>query len=190
MIKTIEALIKFIPNPVLEKDSNVSFTYRSKVLLSLIIISFISTFCITIFISFIEIAGLVETGRHSIEEIFKDKNSSNLKIFLIAVIGAPLIEELIFRAPLTLFKNPKYFKYAFYGFTLVFGYLHIFNYQDFNTSILIFSPILIAPQLVVGLYLGFIRIKFGLLWSIALHAMYNGVLMSLFLLVKDAITQV
>lgn len=189
MTQTLDDLIQYIKNPVLQRDDNKAFSYRLKTLIFLVCISIISTFTVSIFISFIEAFGFVETGKHSIEEIFKDKNSSTLKLFLLAVVSAPLIEEVIFRAPLTLFKKPLYFKYAFYSTAIIFGYIHLFNYQEINANMILFSPILVAPQILVGLYLGFIRVKFGLLWSIALHAVYNGVLMSLFLLVKDAVTQ-
>ena len=190
MIQLTQDLKLYFKNPKLEKDSNINFIYRFKILVLLTILSLFSSFFISFVISFIEILGFVELGKHSIEELFEGENHSTFDILLFAVVYAPILEELIFRAPLTLFKNPAYFKYAFYVFALLFGYMHIFNYQDLNSNIILFSPILVAPQVVVGLYLGFIRIKFGLQWSIALHALFNGILMSLFILAKDAITQI
>lgn len=53
--------------------------------------------------------------------------------------------------------------------------MHISNFE-MSTQVLLFSPLLVAPQISVGFLLGYIRVKFGLLWSMALHAIYNMVL--------------
>ena len=55
---------------------------------------------------------------------------------------------------------------------LLFGFVHITNF-DFTTSVLLLSPILVLPQLLVGGYFGYIRVRFGLQWSILLHGSYN-----------------
>jgi membrane protease YdiL (CAAX protease family) len=186
MKETVNELIAFFKNPVLGKDENTNFTYRLKKFFSIFIISLITSFFFTILISFVEESGLISTEDHSVEDLFE--KLSPLYFFIFAAILAPLIEECIFRAPLTLFKNKKAFKIAFYAFAIAFGFLHITNYE-MTKNILLFSPLLIAPQIFAGLYFGFIRVKFGLLWSIALHATYNALLFSLFLLAKDALTQ-
>ena len=131
-----------------------------------------------------------------------------------AAVIAPILEEMIFRAPLALFKSPltlyikpipfsdwkiefptiqirflensKAFKIAFYFFALAFGFIHLSNYE-IDSQILLFSPILVAPQLVIGVIFGFVRVRLGLPWAILMHAAYNGILVSLFLLAKDAI---
>jgi hypothetical protein len=46
------------------------------------------------------------------------------------------------------------------------------------------SPLLVAPQLTVGVFLGFIRVRFGLNWAIALHAFYNLILVGPAILLK------
>ena len=94
-----------------------------------------------------------------------------------AVIIAPLFEELVFRAPITLFKNAdaRWFKIVFYAFAVVFGFIHISNYE-MNTTNLLLMPLLCAPQIIAGLFLGLIRVKVGLLYSMLFHALYNGVL--------------
>ena len=104
------------------------------------------------------------------------KNLSKPVIFLFVVVIAPLFEELIFRAPLTLFKGKKSFRIGFYVFAVLFGLVHISNFT-MTTNVLLLAPILVLPQTLLGGYLGFIRVRFGLGWSMALHACYNGVLM-------------
>ena len=185
MKEAIDELIVYIKNPVLEKDENTNFTYRLKKLFSIFIISLLTSFFFTILISTLEEIGLFNSENHSVNDVFKKYGA--VFFFISAVIIAPLIEESIFRAPLTLFKKKKAFKIAFYVFALAFGFLHITNYE-ISTNVLIFSPILIAPQIFAGLYFGFVRVRFGLIWSIALHATYNGLIFTLFLLTKDAIT--
>ena len=182
----IDELIAYFKNPVLEKDENKKFSYRFGKFVRLLLISIATTFILTIITSIFEASGLLKQGEHSLENVFK--NATTLKLFLLAVIFAPITEELIFRAPLTLFKKPNIFRIAFYSIALLFGYIHLWNYE-ISLNIILFSPVLIAPQIIIGLYLGFIRIRFGLAWSIALHASYNGVLLLLYLLATNAITQ-
>jgi membrane protease YdiL (CAAX protease family) len=91
-----------------------------------------------------------------------------------AAVLAPIIEECIFRAPLFLFrKYTKGFKYVFYIIVLIFGFIHLSNFK-ISTTILIVSPLLVAPQIIAGLLLGYIRVRLGLLYSILLHALFNG----------------
>lgn len=185
MKETLNELILYIKNPVLEKDKNTDLKYRFRKLSSIFVISLLTSFFFTILISILEENGFINSENHSVTDVFNEYGP--VFFFIFAVIVAPLIEESIFRAPLTLFKKKKTFKIAFYVFALAFGFLHITNYE-ISTNVLIFSPILIAPQIFAGLYFGFVRIRFGLIWSIALHATYNALIFSLFLLTKDAIT--
>ena len=113
---------------------------------------------------------------HKVEEMFKGMGI--LEILLIAAIITPIIEELIFRAPMTLFKKPKSFKYAFYVSFSLFGFIHIFNFE-LTTNVLLLTPLLVLPQLLVGSYFGYIRVRFGLLWSMLLHGCYNGILITM-----------
>jgi len=94
----------------------------------------------------------------------------------LAIVVAPLFEELIFRGPLVLFKDKSYFRIVFWVLTLLFGYVHLSNYE-LTSSNIIFSPFLVLPQICVGAIFGFLRVRFELLWAIGLHAAYNLVLM-------------
>lgn len=69
------------------------------------------------------------------------------------------------------FWNRK-FLYLFYFSAVSFGVIHIFNYKpEFN--IFLFLPLLILPQLLVGLFCGYIRLRLGFLWGCFLHAFHN-----------------
>jgi membrane protease YdiL (CAAX protease family) len=122
----------------------------------------------------IEQVGLIDIEDHAVNQMFEDY--SPMIIVLFAVILAPFFEELIFRAPLTLFcKYKKAFRWIFYAFALIFGYVHITNYE-LTTNVLLFSPILVGPQIILGLFLGVIRVKLGLIYAMFFHAFYNGIL--------------
>ncbi len=73
------------------------------------------------------------------------------------------------------------FKYFFYGTALIFGLVHASNFTGNIYLILIFSPILGGPQIVLGLILGYIRMKNGLVYSILFHMLINSVFLLHFL---------
>lgn len=179
MTKILNELIQYLINPILVKDKNKSFLYRFKVLVYLLLISFIFSFFISTITGLLTLIGVLEDVTHITDSLFDDSNG--FKILFFAAILAPLIEELIFRGPLVYFSQPRAFKIAFYVIGIIFAYVHIFNFE-ITTNVILFSPLLVAPQFFIGLIFGFIRIRFGLIWSILLHSIYNGILVSLFLL--------
>ncbi|MBT8205735.1 MAG: CPBP family intramembrane metalloprotease [Eudoraea sp.] len=127
-----------------------------------------------------EYLGLV-TNEHAMEKFLE--NSSPGTLFLFVVILAPALEELIFRAPLSLFKKATYFPLIFYLSVLLFGAVHLLNFE-YEVGFYGFAILLILPQLSAGVFLGFIRVKMGLGWAILLHAFHNFILLSPFLLLK------
>jgi len=185
-MNTITYLLKYLQNPVLEKDSNTNFWYRLKMFISLLVLSIVISFLITIFNGLLEYFGILHENKHATDVYLKD--SKGLQFLFIASIVAPIIEEIIFRAPLVLFKKASKFKIAFYTIAIIFGYVHIFNFE-INLNVLLLSPFLIAPQFIVGLIFGYIRVRLGLIWAILLHSFYNGILVTLFLLATNAINQ-
>ena len=127
-----------------------------------------------------ESLGLV-TNEHAIERFLE--KTSNSTLFLFVVILAPALEELIFRAPLSLFKRASYFPVVFYLSVLLFGAVHLLNFE-YEAGFYGFALLLILPQLSAGIFLGFIRVKMGLGWAILLHAFHNFILLSPFLLLN------
>jgi len=171
MIETFSELIKYLRNPVLEEDNNQGKFYRLKKFLHLLAISILTAVILSPLFVLIEYLGWVDMNTHAMEELMK--SMSKIKLFLFAVIMAPLLEELVFRAPITLFRRKKHFKLIFYTFAITFGLVHLSNFS-ITTNVLLLAPILVAPQIILGSYLGFIRVRFGLIWSIILHATYNA----------------
>jgi len=72
----------------------------------------------------------------------------------------------------------KSYPFLFYYTAIVFGLIHLSNYEDLtiaDPSFLIY----IASQTFGGLSLGYLRIKYGLFYSILFHACFNLVAFSL-----------
>lgn len=64
------------------------------------------------------------------------------------------------------------FKYIFYFSAFLFALIHLTNYK-ITIYILLFFPFLIAAQFILGLFNGYLRVKFGLIWGFFLHALHN-----------------
>jgi hypothetical protein len=177
----LEELIRFAKKPNYEQDVNSHTSDKLRLLVKLLILALCSSIFLLVIASVIQNLFNIKVGEHAMDDLFN--NNSEIKIFFLAVIVAPFFEELIFRGPLIFFKNSKYFPTMLYIFTLAFGLVHISNFE-LTTQVLLLSPLLVAPQISVGFLLGYIRVKFGLSWSMALHACYNMVLTIPLLLVK------
>lgn len=67
----------------------------------------------------------------------------------------------------------KYFIFIFYFTVLTFGFAHITNYTNLG-QIWYIVPILVTPQISIGFFLGYVRVRYGLVWSIILHAIHNS----------------
>lgn len=69
----------------------------------------------------------------------------------------------------------KYFRIIFYFLTVSFALVHVMNYYNI-TDIWFITPLFVIPQFIIGLLLGYIRVHFGLQWSIFTHFLYNSIL--------------
>ena len=177
----LEELIAFAKKPIYEQDVNSNASDKLRLFTKLLVLALGSSILLLIIASVIQYIFNIEVGKHAIDDLFD--NNSEIKIFVLVVILAPFLEELIFRGPLLFFKNSEYFPIVLYIFTIAFGLVHISNFE-LTTQVLLLSPLLVAPQISVGFILGYIRVKFGLIWSMALHACYNMALIIPLLLVK------
>ena len=96
-----------------------------------------------------------------------------LCIFL--TIGSACVIALSSKNIRSLFQKYilRHFRFFFYLSSIIFGLIHIFNYEPINVRLLILTPIIIAPNIIAGLILGYVRMKFGIIYSILLHAAIN-----------------
>ena len=163
---------EFLKHPVnqrlvLEKREQYSFFFR------LLVFTVFFSVAFGLLIGGVSEAFKLDFGKHAVDELLETYTPS--LIFVLAVVVAPIIEELFFRAPLTVFKHPIRFKYAFYTSVILFGGLHISNFEALDGQFWAI-PLLVSPQLSAGVFLGYTRTKLGLFWSILLHAAHNLIL--------------
>ncbi len=98
-------------------------------------------------------------------------------IYLVAIpIFAP-IYYIINRSNLPLHKIEifwrSHFKYIFHFSAIAFGMLHLFNFETIKWWMIVISPLLIAPQIIVGYILGYIRMKHGFIYCWLIHSTIN-----------------
>jgi membrane protease YdiL (CAAX protease family) len=72
-----------------------------------------------------------------------------------------------------------HFRWIYYGFAFLFGIMHISNLSSPSLWIYFLSPLIILPQFISGLVMGYIRLQFGFFWGFAFHAIWNTALLSL-----------
>ncbi len=108
------------------------------------------------------------------------------ELYYLGVILAPILEELFFRLPLLLIsmvlKNFKMLVMISYVcISVFFGLIHITNYNNFSNYSALEMLVITFPQILGGFVLGWVclKYKFGLLWSILLHASFNFIGVSL-----------
>ena len=100
---------------------------------------------------------------------------SNQDIALIVGIAFALIPAI--RIAIKPFGNQlekqwiRCFPFIFHFAAITFGLMHLTNFEHINNYFLAIP--LVSSQLVSGYVLGFTRMKFGLIYSMGLHAVWN-----------------
>lgn len=225
-------ILAYFKKPVYQTTESSTLRHSLKVLLSVLLYTFLFLFINYLFVSALDFV-LKSEYKFSFLEIIDKAQFTPAERYngLYILIVAPILEEIIFRLPLkfnrtnlfiaittfyfcfylsfdnfvhsfwgvllikTVFiiglfwfvvyylcKNSfyktistKYFGFLFYTLATTFGLLHITNFIEFvPQKLLFFSPIFAFHQVIMGLFLGYIRVKKGLIWSIALHVCFNA----------------
>ena len=213
MIKTIKDtyldLIQFLKNPIDQPISNKTLKEKGVTLLFILIIDIaVAGICILL-ISIVESLGLFSMESHMLLDLLSSVPKS--VVLLVAVLIIPLLEEIIFRLYLRYNNNYllrfflllfyvagkekkedaekrvkkiwyKYYVYIFYFSALLFGFVHIFNFGD---ATLWLFPILTLPQICIGVFLGYLRVRYNLFMGFLLHAIHNLIFFLPFLLTSD-----
>lgn len=172
LIFTFSDVLKYLKSPIYNPYKELSIQKKLKIVGHSLILCFGFVFISAIPIGILESYEVINLEDHATSDLLN--KYSPIIVLLMAAVLAPVLEECIFRAPLYLFR--KYttgFKYIFYFIALGFGFIHITNFE-ISKTILILSPLLVAPQIIAGLILGYIRVRLGLLYSILLHSLFNG----------------
>ena len=211
LVLTFRDLWYFIKKPVELKQVRIPIKVKIGTCLALFIIQIPPLLGLSALLGGLEILGLWEDDMHRLQKIFKEMKPE--LIFFFAVIIAPFLEEIMFRLVLKFRSNflilwplqllillqvsnkinllktirnfwNKFYAWIFYLITIAFGLIHILNFKP-SINIYLLAPVLVAPQILIGISLGYLRIRFGLIWSILFHAFYNGILLSIALLTGE-----
>ena len=211
IVMTFHALWRFIKKPVELSEDKASLQLKIGTCGALFLIQIPPLLVLMALVGGLEQLGLWDEDMHSLQKIFQEMEP--VLIFFFAVIMAPLFEEVMFRLILRFRSNflilwsihigvalqlgqkrrllktarkvwDKFYDWVFYLMTMAFGLMHIMNFEP-SLNIYLLAPILVAPQILIGINLGYLRVRFGLIWSILFHAFYNGVLMSIALLTGE-----
>ena len=170
---------------------------------SLVVLELAVIIPLGILIYFLDESGVITIPEHMSEEMME--NMSFLTVLFYVAVLAPILEEFIFRTfivlrrfyPLLFFiailesfgkskfsllkKTIRGWKQAFpivvVLSSLLFGYIHIWNFKGDVEFWLV--PVLVLPQVISGFFLAYGRVRYGLIWSILQHALFNLLLIIL-----------
>ena len=132
--------------------------------------------------------GILMNGILLVSKTQKETSWLLLLPVLFFGIFALLLFSPVFFDKISKFLKSKYSWY-FYFTTLVFALLHLFNYQ-FSWYLILFSPLLVLPQFIAGLLLGFIRNNFDFVWGTIFHILHNALfLLPIYLLMHPTKTE-
>jgi len=70
-----------------------------------------------------------------------------------------------------------HFKFWFYFIAVIFAILHIFNFFGITISNIIFAPLFVIPQLILGIILGYIRVTYGFIYTVFFHMVINSTIL-------------
>ncbi len=94
------------------------------------------------------------------------------------VVALPYIPGLINRHESGINKFiHKHYPYFFYFVTFIFGFMHMGNLIDPTVGQYLAWPIIVLYQILMGLLIGFIRVKYkwGILYAIIIHSFFNAI---------------
>lgn len=202
------AAIRYIKSPyepslVEIEDSNI--VQRFGRLFQVLLLDLLCMLPLVAVMGMIEQLGIVDLEDHALKDALEQFPVWAIAGFVI-VIG-PILEELIFRlhlsrrwnliaglmewftisshrisqkeaAELVKVKWDRYYSFFFYLNAAAFALIHMTNFQAIDVPLWVI-PLIVLPQFIAGLYFGYIRVKNGgLFWSIAMHALHNGILLA------------
>jgi len=208
LILTLKDFTKFLKNPVEQQDTNQSFQQKRKVFFLLLLLNFLVAGIVSVVALIVEEFGINLTETNDVMKMMEQ--FPVWIILLFGVIILPFIEELIFRLPLisrydlstrliilcaaiTGRRNKlkvtislrrfwrKHYGKIFYLFAILFGLVHVTNYE-ISLTILLFAPLLIASQFVGGLIMGYLRVRYNFTLGFIFHAVFNGIIFGITLI--------
>lgn len=99
---------------------------------------------------------------------------SMLGLAALATILLLTLRDIAYRGLQGLYQ--RHYAWVFYGATLLFALVHLINFKA-DLHILVYAPVLVLPQFLLGLVLGYVRVRLGIGWAMALHGLYNTIIL-------------
>lgn len=174
-------VFNFIKSPNDIRIENWTLKKNIKYILHILVIELLIT--ISIIIPLLILLNKVEPLLY--EARIDYKNNTLIKNLLIIAIIVPIFEELIFRyllrynkifSKLISRRNWNFlFKYLVYLSIILFGFIHSSNYENNSIFFYCILPIIVSTQLIGGIFLTFLRVRFNLLSSIISHLIWNTI---------------
>ncbi len=201
---SIKDVLYFLKKPTDQENIIQSKSQIIKILLLLLVLDILIMAPLTALIETFSKFGWVNIENHQITLLLDILPI--WVVLLLTIILIPFIEEIIFRLPLRFKRNyllkliiyifhgknstitnsiqefwNKKYAYIFYFSALVFASIHIFNY-DLKSTIIYLLPILILPQFVLSLFIGYLRVRYNFMYGYLLHAIHNAFFITITLL--------
>ncbi len=178
LVVTAREFFSFLKKPNIDERPNKSALFKIKYLFQLALIELPLMGLILALVYFLYEYGFIIQSADPLSPFRALVERYGYTLFLLlGIIAVPFCEEVIFRSYLTWprFFNQRFLKthfgLLFYVSAILFALAHIPNIPD--EEINFFIPILITPQFFTGLFTGYLRVKFGLLWGFLFHALHN-----------------
>ncbi|MEM6377289.1 MAG: CPBP family intramembrane glutamic endopeptidase [Bacteroidota bacterium] len=214
---TLQELLTFFRNPQEHISKSEPLSAKVKTLVTTYLIFLVPVFLSTSFFILAEYLGVVSEDDHKLTDMLGDTHIAVifLLVVLMAPFWEELFFRLplkwnrayIFKLLLSPFYLggkkayqrrlaqfylwwKKHYGVIFYFTVVAFGLIHIANFRDLGSiwQVLLWGPLLVMPQLVLGCLLGFIRLRLGFWWAVALHATHNFIFVGIALLAQAAET--
>jgi len=203
MIETIKEayldLFLFLKKPIDSPNENQTLKKKTTQLFLILLLDLVIAGICILVLSVLESLEVYSNESHKFNELMRTLPKGVL-IFA-GVVAVPLIEEVLFRMYLRYKTNYllrlfvalfyitgkenkeaiekrikkawyKRYVYIFYASAVLFGFVHIFNFDADYKMILLF-PIITSPQIFVGIFAGYLRTQYSVIWGYFLHAFHN-----------------
>jgi|GEM_PF-3139849 len=94
-------------------------------------------------------------------------------IIFIIILGITTTIAVIHIKGISDLYSPHNYKYLYWCAILLYGLLHGLNFRFTNYWYTLLIPFLTMPQIVLGFILSYIRVKYGILFSVIFHFIVN-----------------
>ena len=131
----------------------------------------------------------------SVKEELDYKDDTLFMSVILSIILAPIFEEIGLRLILRRIFPIKYifsqklwdkiFPFLVYASSVIFGFVHLTNYTNDGLWFYVFSPIIISYQLIGGLVIVFIRVKYNFFYGMLYHSLWNASLIFPFIFINN-----